>query len=340
MKLKIALLLISTAILYQGYSQSSKSSYDKFLSDVAEGYQELSKPPIKNYWEVLTNTAKYLFTPDNPLFLDAIRDRAEQYNGNEEQALDSLFTQVFRFLKANALWNANREVLKDHQNMFQIYNSQLCPCITSGVTRKSELNEVLKVQKTCIADIITDTAFLYRLKSVAGENTLNDMFKLQQFLAMYMYGNCDIINYKLNEVLYGSFVHEQYRNAISMLRRREGEKVLRLFAEKKYDSLALIFPSFKKYTKQLTEANNKIKEPGMSMRSYYFQGRGKPAISRTYISITDSVPVGIDVTFFNSENKLRSVITSMEIKRLEKSDGLDEIIEIKEVSVGTEKEKN
>lgn len=88
----------------------------------------------------------------------------------------------------------------------------------------------------CTAALITDTVFLNELKRVAGYNTLNDMFRLQRYLALLMYEKCELLYYKFNFSIKDMSVIEKYHQIISNKRRQESV-VMFLYCTKRIASI-------------------------------------------------------------------------------------------------------
>jgi hypothetical protein len=276
--------IIITGLLFlacqSGFSQTDSTAYQKFFAEFLAIYKDFSKPPFKNYYQVISNTAKFSFTTSDPLFVNALAETAEKNKVAEKDALEILFDRVYTDLKNNYLWVMSQDIYRGKKDMFEVYFNSLCPCFTSKVSKTDMMEKFLEVQKRCNYELTTDTIFLNKLKTVAGGTTLKELYDVANYLAMYMYGNCDILYYRFNETIKSTPVLEQYLSGINFLKSREGEAVIRYFKAKQPDSLSLIFPGYKKYSSEFEKITTNTDAKTVTTRGYFISQRqgGLPTI--------------------------------------------------------------
>jgi hypothetical protein len=330
MKKIISLYTITLFIVNIITAQADSLHVAKFQTDVINVYLDISKVSKENYFQILSKTAEYAFSDENQNYSKAILEISRSQNLTEAKALEKLFEETYAVLRKDFLWNSAVEISSIDKQILNVYNESLCPCISSKATKESLMQTVLQAQKECTLNLVSDTVFRNELLRVAGHNTLNDLSRLQRYLALLMYQNCELINYKFNSAILDNSVFTEYEQSISKRRRSESMKVLTLYEKNHIDSLKLIFPSYDKYIPLLKEAvkNKNLKKN--TIDTYYYSriiNKSKPS---SVIDIHDKDLIGMQLTFTFSEHALNSKITSVKIDRFEASKGQQKIMEVKE----------
>lgn len=304
----------------------------KFQTDLINTYSELSKVSKENYFQILSKAAEYTFTDQNPNYSKAILEISKSQNVNEEKALEKLFEYTFSALRKDFLWNSATGISLLDLEILNVYNESLCPCISSKVLKESPMEKVLEAQQACVPSLISDTVFLNRLKSVAGQNTLNDLYRLQRYLFLLIYEKCDLINYKFNGTILDNSVLTNYHQSISNRKRFESLNVVRLYESNQLDSLKIIFPSYNKYIPLLKEAVKSKNLKKNTIDNYYYGHMVNNSNPTAVLDMHDKDLLGISLTFTFSEHALNSSITSAKIKRFKKSKGVQKIMETRVIS--------
>ena len=220
-----AILLINSNIT----AQADSLYILNFQTDLVNNYSRISKISTENYFQILSKAAEYTFDIQNPNYQKALLQISKSQNVNESKALEKLFEKTFTVLRKDHLWDSATAVSSSDRQLLDVYNQSLCPCITSKVSKQSPMEAVLKAQQACVVSMISDTGFLNGLTRVGGNNTLNDLYRLQRYLALLMYEKCDLYNYKLNHTIFDNSVLINYYQGISDRRRSESMNVLKLF---------------------------------------------------------------------------------------------------------------
>jgi hypothetical protein len=335
--MKIRLLLTAVCFSLRVFSQSDSTAYQIFYADFLSLYKEIAAAPLKNYYDALDKTASFTFTPLNPRFVSALSQTTSVNNVSEANAVDSLFLKVFNQLKTGDLWLNAKEIYKTNEEAFTSYNDYLCPCISSKITNADMMDKLLAVVKKCSYDLVKDSSFINTIKKAGKNNTLNEFYRLQQYFSMYVYNNCDILNYKMNETIKNSSVFSQYYAGINYLKKREGENAIRFFNNKQWDSLAIIFPGYKKYTAIFNKILIKLKKSsGIAYAHFNVSKEYKiPEIVLTY-KAGENMLLG-EVVMATSSNTINSNITSIKYIELNKNRGNEQILVM---PAATEKNKD
>jgi len=339
MKLRFSILCILSVGSNSLFAQTDSSYYSKLEAQVVNTYLEISKVSNENYFQILNKVAEHVFDDRNPNYSEAIYETAKSTNSDEVKALEIIFGKVFTTLRKTYLWNSASEVSTADKSILNIYFESLCPCITSKVTNNSPIENVLEAQKSCIANLIVDTAFLTNLRNIAGQNTIDDLFRLQRYLVLLMYEKCEIITHRFNRIIFDNTVIEKYTQTIFDRRRSDGLNVLRFYEKKQLDSLKKLFPDFSHYTNILKEGVKYKNIKKNTIDTYYRRPVQNKMGIRSIVDIHDDKLLGAQLTFAYSEHALDAKINSVSIKKFEASKQ-KRLVEIKEDVVIPNEKKN
>lgn len=177
-----------------------------------------------------------------------------------------------------------------------------------------------------------DTAFLKAIKEIAGEKTINDLFKLQQYLVIYIYQNCEIINYKFNETIFNYPVYEQHYSGLRQLKCKEAENIISFFRKKQLDSLAIIFPRYQKFIPVLNKINLKTKGNKTTIDSYFSRNTADSLPKTTLTVFKNGVRIG-EIVITNSGYATNSIITAIKFEEFVPSKH-----DIEEIRIETQKD--
>lgn len=332
---KIIFTLFLLHVVFEGFSQKDSSQYQKFFAKFLSLYRDFSKPPLKNYYEVLSNTGKFSFNVSDLLLVNALTEISKEKKVLEEEAIDSLLEQVYTDLRKKYLWVTSQDIYDSKKEMFALYNEKLCGCLNSKVKASDMGEKFLEAQRQCNAALVYDTVFLNKLKTIAGGATLNEMYAVSNYLTVYMYGNCDVFYDKLNRTIFGTGA-EQYFWGINYLKAQQGESSIRYFRLGQFDSLSLIFPNFRKYKSELQKVIINSNGKNVSVKGYYFRPettRGLPVIDvHIYKGQKNSNPVGRVELKLSGTNINSKIISAKYFKENPVKEGQiieDRIIEVK-----------
>ena len=295
---------------FPGFSQTDSTAVQKFIATFLTEYKELSKPPVKNYYKVLSNSAKLNFTVSNPFFLKALTEISQKYKVEERAALDSLFTQTFTYLKNNSIWISNNEIYKTQKQLFDIYINSLCPCLASKIKRTDLMQKMLTAIEGCSSALIKDSAFITRIKAKAGQRTLDELYDVNPYLAIYTYQNCELLNYKWNETILLAPVHEQYFSDLSVTKTNEAERAIKYFKTGQFDSLVLIFPQYKDFTDEFDKIVPVMNQPDITIKSVFIRNMegNMPKIIITILKNTEALA---EITMLDSSIGFNSIIKTV-----------------------------
>lgn len=330
--MKRGLLFLLVAIIFSKklVSQSNSGSTSQIQNDVQKIFVEIAKDKQLNYYQVLSKTAEYVFADENPVYSNSVTEIMKKENLSEEAALEKLFRDSYAALRDSSVWKSAPEITPYDRKILDAYNETLCPCLSSKYKVEDKIELLLKVQNECINSMIRDTVFLYKLKTIAGENTVNSMYRLQRYLFLLMYEKCDVIQQKFDNQVFDLSVLDAYYKAISNARRTEIIEVLRYFEQNKIDSLKIIFPTYQKYAGILKEGFQKKNLKNYETTTYYYPHFVNSIYSQAVADIHAKNLTGAQLTFKYATHALNAKISSVEIKYFKPSKGKKEnqIIEI------------
>jgi hypothetical protein len=313
MKIKSLLATLLLMLSLSCFAQKDSTASQKFYADFINLYKEISKPPLGNFFEILSTTAKFTFNPYNPYFINALRETSKTLKVEETVALDTLFRRTFASLTHHDLWISSKEIYATQKPLLNVYSGSVCPCLTAEIKRTDMMEQLVAAMKKCIAKLSTDSSFAGRVKNLAGNKTTNDLFALQPYMALNLYEECPVLNARFNQTIMNYPVGEQYFTGLSFTNNREAENAVRYFTSKRYDSLQIIFPGYKKFIADLTKIKTIMQRPGIKMGSNYIRSEaGKPAaVSLTFFKGDLTFA---ELTLTNAASALQSAITAAKLK--------------------------
>lgn len=324
----LATTLVLFLLPFISSAQKTGPAQEEFYNSFASAYLEISKPPMHNYFVNLNKTIKYSFATENKFFAPALAEMRVRHNIKERDAADSLFIFSMNKLIAEKLWANNAEVYSENELAFKGYEQALCPCITANFKATYEIDKMMPVLQQCITKLVSDTAGLNSIRRYAGDKTLNDIFKNQQYFSLYIYQNCDVVKRFFNEIL-RSEAYVNYTYAVASTKRNLAQNVLNYYRDKKIDSLAIIFPAYKKYVADLNAALVLTRKKNTQTTAHYSSlsaGRDGPARLRFYNTEVDFG--NLEISFANPD--MNAVVTKITFKKAPANNNKEQIIETRE----------
>lgn len=324
MKMKRLFFAAATIVMLTPLVTTAQSSpaRDKFFTFFNESYQEIAKPPLVNYFVNLNNAIELSFSTENKYFIPALTETAARYKISEAAAADSLYYYSLNKLLAEKLWIGYDDIYKDYQAAFKAYNDAFCPCITKNFKATDYIEKMMPVLQKCIAEFVTDTAAQSNIRRYAGDKTLNDIFRRQQYFSLYIYQNCEVVKASMNQVLRQE-AYSGYAAARSSEKNNRAKNAVNYYRDKKLDSLAIIFPNYKKFTKELNEAVVLAKANGTRYTAYFLSnGEEKNSIVNFF---NEEAQLG-DMTATFSSDVINATITKVAFRKQEPRSDTSEII--------------
>lgn len=334
MKTKSLFILFFLQVNICCIAQRDSSAYQRFYADMVKAYASFSKKPLKNFYEALSNAAEYSFNVFNPHFTKALTETIQQFHLEERNALDSLFKRTLTDLRNNDLWISSKEIYETQKPILDVYTRFLCPCLTQEVKNTSRMKDLVNAMQTCAINLIKDTAYLNTVKRVAGDKTMNDLLKLQSYMSISIYQDCKIVNDKFNETIFNYPVYEQYVSGLREAKGEEAKKAILYFKNKKFDSLSLIFPNYRKFIPELTKLVSKLNLPDVYVEAYYTATR-EQTTPHVNVSLMGKDVIYAEMEMTSSLDALNSTFVTAKLKVYNppKKFELERIEEIKEDSV-------
>jgi hypothetical protein len=331
MKRKFLFIIITIIFSKSVIAQNNTGSTSQIQTDVQKVFVEIAKDKQVNYYQVLSKTAEYVFADENPAYVKAIEEKIKKENLPEVAALEKLFRDSYAILRDSSVWKSAPEITDSDRKILNVYNETLCPCLSSKYKVENKIEVLLKVQNECLSSMIRDTVFLYKLKTIAGDSTLNSIYRLQRYLFLLMYEKCDVIQQKFDNQVFELSVLDAYYKAISNARRNEIIDVLKYFEQNKTDSLKRIFPAYQKYGGVLKDAVKKKNNKNYKTSTYYYPHFVNSSRSEAVVDIHAADLTGVELRFMYAAHALNARIDSVAVKYFKPTKGEKEgqIIEIK-----------
>lgn len=114
---KIIVTLFLLHVVFAGFSQNDSSQYQKFFTKFLSLYRDFSKPPLKNYYEILSNTGKFSVNVSDLAFVNALAEISKEKKVLEDEAIDLLLEQVYTDLRNKYLWVTYRDIYDSKRNV-------------------------------------------------------------------------------------------------------------------------------------------------------------------------------------------------------------------------------
>ena len=311
MKTKTPLVIFFFMASFSCFAQNDSTAYQRLYADLVKIYTIASKPPVKNFYDVLLRAASVTFNPYNPHFPKAVVEISQQYHIEERIAVDTLFNLSFRELTNNDLWKPFEDVYQAQKPLFDYYNSGLCPCLTTAVTKTDTERMLALSVQNCIAGIGKDTAYVNGMKRVAGNRTFDEMSAVEPYMFLAIYQDCEILNYKVNKSIFDGGVYHKYLSAVTDKKFKEAWDVARYLKNKKMDSLETVFPNYKKFMPELTRFASKLNQPEITTELNYpgVAGQKEAQVNISLIRKRKEILGELEMTY--SANTFNATIVSV-----------------------------
>lgn len=307
-----------------GTKAQPNSLFDRFYASFIDNYKELISVSNLNYYQVLSYSGKLSFTFQNPAFVAAVADFQNTAKVSEIVAIDSLFQQIFRKFRSKDIWIFYPNEVRNGTNLLNLYNSHICDCMSSKLSKNDPAEKFLDIQKACISDIAIDTNFHKQLRAVGGNFTLNDLARYQGPLLAKIYSECPIVTHQMDLGIRYSIVEESYRSDINIKKRNDIDTLVQNYKLGKLDVVKQMFPSFRKYKKELDTLVNSINLADTKPRTYY-----SDYLLTTTIQIADKSGNEILGKFEMLNENFNAKIVSLKLEK-KRFDEFDQILEIRE----------
>ena len=307
-------------------AQNNITAKDKFYNYFVEVYIELSKPPLVNYFDNLSNTIEVSFARENNTFIPALAEIAKGGKISEEAASDSLYRYVIKKLLAEKLWANYGDTYKEYGAGFQSYNDALCPCLAENFKENEYVQKLAGAMQNCVGKIATDSAVVAGIREKIGGKSWNELSRKQQYLTLYIYEHCDVMQKAMNQSLRQQ-AYSSYDAARSMEKSNRAKDLLSYFRDKKMDSLARIFPSYKKFTKELAEALALSQTKGTRNTTYSLFNDGEKSRIVNFYNDTDLLG---DLVISFTADEILAPVSKITFNKETRKDDRQNVMEIKD----------
>lgn len=280
---------------------------------VAQAYvlpvKELTEEYKKIY--VRTNTADNVFSRldetsnsflsfASPLLTEAVIKISKPGKKEYASGLQMVFDSVLQTFIQNNLWDEYPAKLELNKEVYTLYNSGICPCITQkinsspkGFVGANDINE-------CMTSLLSDSSYLNSIRLLNGAKSADDLYEMSKYAMHFLLQKCS----RLNSLLTGIIKDKNlplYFTSIDEELKLLDNSISGTYKKGNFDSLSLLFPGFRKYEphiKQLISAHNRnqlfqmpvklIIEPSgiVTIRKTYFLSKEKKDTIAGQVEIT------------------------------------------------------
>ncbi len=326
-KYKLSFLIIFfLQISFVSMGQNDSLIYSNLLNV----YKKESKPPINNYFIVLSNTATGAFNIENKNFANALFAFSKSNKISEKDALEKMFIKTFSKFNKEGLWIYSENIYSENKKLLESFYNSVCPCISSKVN--DNMQKILSSLQQCTTTLFKDSNYIKNVKSTLGEKSLNEFYNLKQYFTIYMYQNCPIINKSFNESILYSSVYDQYNKSVSNVKRASAENALKYFINNQFDSLQIVFPNYNKYQKEFFQIKKLMKDKSLVKNSYYNSYNIERG-NNVRITLQKEDYLAGTIVFTNTSSSYNSKIEKIAFSSFKPSKKDNEIIEIIEEEV-------
>jgi hypothetical protein len=264
MKLTLLIFLLLN-ISKKPLAQNDSAFYNNFLN----AYKIQAKPPLNNYYIVLTNTAASVFSLKNSNFISMLSSFSKTYNISEKEALEKIFYDTFNKFSKESVWFSSENIYTENKNLFEPFYISVCPCISGKENTINKMQNIASSLQQCTAALMKDSNYLKIVKSSLGSKPLSAFYGLGQYFTIYMYQNCDIIKNSFNESILHSTVLDLYISDLSKIKTTSAELAINYFIDNRFDSLSIIFPNYKKYINEFIKIKKVVQIKTVVKNSRY-----------------------------------------------------------------------
>lgn len=242
---------ILLCLLLPVISFGQRVEYAQFKEYFLDAYATAHQQPVKNYTDVLEAAAKKSFNVENPNYLNVLKEIKTQKRITDGwTALDTLTKWIFADLRKTLTLNEHPQLA-----LLKTYNEAACGCTGKKIKPTDKYEKFTAALEQCDDELRDDKSFINKIKKLAGHEEILNVAEMKQLLLMYMYNNCIAVYAHVDANIRHTIVQPQYMDALLTVKIQEAEDLFKLYASKQYESLAVLFPGYKKFTKELEQAD-------------------------------------------------------------------------------------
>jgi hypothetical protein len=275
-QLLLALLFTKTA-----FTQQTTTAHRAFLGFFEDNYRKSFTKPIDNYFQVLTKALGTSFNFDDNRCLNAVSAIVNQ-GLTEREAIDSLFSMAIQDMLGRYIWQPAEDVYNQAEKLMQYNNSFLCPCFNKQLKGKNTMEKLVEAFTACSGKLLTDSAYLRGYQQNSGSLTVKELYSIKGYFFIYIYQHCPQVLSITNETLLNTAVRDTYMQFLWDRKMLLGKDIARYLQKQRLDSLALVFPNYKKFGAAINKAIALLKDKAVAT-GFYYNMPSNNAIESIYI---------------------------------------------------------
>lgn len=242
---KILLFLLFPVIAF-----GQNAEYVQFKEYFLDAYAKAHEQAGKNYTEVLEAAAKNSFSVENPNYLNVLKEIKAQKRVDGWTALDTLIKWTFADLRKTITLDEHPQL-----SLLKAYNEAMCGCTGKKIKPTDRYEKFTAALEQCDDELRDNKSFIDKITKLGSHEAILGVPEMQQLFLMYMYNNCIAVYAHVDANIRHTIVQPQYMDALLTVKIQEAEELFKLYASKQYESLSALFPDYKKYTKELEQAD-------------------------------------------------------------------------------------
>lgn len=278
---KTAILTLLLFLVQISFSQSDSTAYQKLQKQFTDVYKKPRANAEGNFIMQLYDAAFFTVRMNNPLFFTSLRELDKVYPGREiEWSIKKLTDSLIAATVKEQLWSGMEEVLAKNKATLDIYNARICECVSAQIKKEEDYRNLLTVTQSCDLTMMQDPLFVNRLQVSMVSLTMEERMQLQRYASRYSYQNCPLFYAAMNDAVLQETVGYYYGDMSYLVDRLE-ERAAALWKAGKRDSLAVLFPGYKKAEADLQNASALIEKGKFSQISKK-ENKEQTTVTRTF----------------------------------------------------------
>lgn len=242
---------ILLCLLLPVISFGQRVEYAQFNEYFLDAYAKAYEQPGEKYIDVLEAAAKKSFAIENPHYLNVLKEiKAQKRITDGWTALDTLIRWTFADLKKTLTLNEHPQLA-----LLKTYNEAACGCTGKKIKPTDRYEKFTAALEQCDDELRDNKSFIDKITKLGSHEAILGVPEMQQLFLMYMYNNCIAVYAHVDANIRHTIVQPQYMDALLTVKIQEAEELFKLYGAKQYESLAALFPDYKKYTKELEQAD-------------------------------------------------------------------------------------
>ncbi len=251
--MKKCCLLFSFLLSITAKSQQDSTRFEKLLEISKNIYIRETSNDTMDFYSALRKITRY-FNPYNEIFITAATEFGKYRKGeNMETVCLGMTDSIYERIRTDYLWHEREKDLVKFISVFESFNKEYCPCITSQ-------KEFSFLDKSCEAEIGKNFLFMKAFRAQLEKFSFDEKSRVNSLFYWYEYQHCPAFTQYIHATLLGE-LKENLNDYIFSRVFALSELFFDTYKGKNNDSLVQLFPSFNNYKSHI-EAFLKTVVPG------------------------------------------------------------------------------